>query len=83
VVLPTRELAIQVQESLRSIGREFGIKATILIGGMPIRRQINDIQAQPHIIIGTPGRIIDHLERKTLSLSSVSILVLDEADRDA
>lgn len=81
VILPTRELALQVEESLRKIGQHQGLKTAILIGGLPFGTQRRDISRKPHIIIGTPGRINDHLVQKTLSLSNVSIVVLDEADR--
>jgi len=81
VVLPTRELAIQVEETLKKIGRPLGIKTAVLIGGENMGRQIQSIRRRPDIFIGTPGRIIDHTERRTLKLSSVDILVLDEADR--
>ncbi len=81
VVLPTRELALQVEESLQKIGRGLGIKTALLIGGAPMGRQISDIRRKSDIVIGTPGRIIDHLEQRILSLSNVGILVLDEADR--
>jgi len=81
IVLPTRELALQVNEALQKIGINFGIKTAVLIGGSPIRAQIREISFHPHIIIGTPGRIIDHIQQRTLNLSDVSVLVLDEADR--
>jgi ATP-dependent RNA helicase RhlE len=81
IILPTRELALQVDEALNKIGRPLGLKTAILIGGENMRRQIGQLHNQPHIIIATPGRLIDHLEQKTISLSSVCILVLDEADR--
>lgn len=81
IILPTRELAIQVNESLQKIGRSFGIRTAVLIGGYPINRQIRVLRQNPDIIIGTPGRINDHIEQRTLNLSDVSVLVLDEADR--
>ena len=81
IVLPTRELALQVQESLNLIGRPFGIKTALLIGGSSMWRQVGEIRRQPNIIIGTPGRINDHLDQRTLNLTNVKILVLDEADR--
>ncbi len=81
VILPTRELAVQVDEAFNKIGRSFGMRTAILIGGENIRRQIMQLRNRPHIIIATPGRLIDHLEQKTVSLNKVSILVLDEADR--
>ncbi|MEK7608243.1 MAG: DEAD/DEAH box helicase [Patescibacteria group bacterium] len=81
VIVPTRELAIQVDEMLRKIGTPLGVYTVVLIGGEPISRQIRSMRRDPQIVIGTPGRIIDHLEQKTVTLKSVSVLVLDEADR--
>ncbi len=82
VVLPTRELAFQVDEELQKIGKSFGLRTALLIGGAPMSKQLRQIATNPHIVIGTPGRINDHLEeRKTLNLSRVGVLVLDEADR--
>ncbi len=81
VILPTRELALQVDESLQKIGRQLGLKTAIVIGGESMHRQHRALKQNPHIIIGTPGRINDHLEQKTLNLNNVTILVLDEADR--
>lgn len=81
VVLPTRELAVQVEEVFRKIGGSFGLRTAVLIGGAPIQRQKADLRRNPHVVIGTPGRIIDHLQQKTLPLNDVSILVLDEADQ--
>src|SRR3989344_7410507 len=81
IILPTRELALQVNEALESLGRAFRIKTAVLIGGVAMGFQLRMIQRRPNIIIGTPGRIIDHLRKRTLDLRSVSILILDEADR--
>lgn len=81
VVLPTRELALQVHEAFRQIGHSLDVRSVVLIGGAPMGKQVSDIRRGADIVIGTPGRIIDHLEQKTLSLSSVGVLVLDEADR--
>jgi ATP-dependent RNA helicase RhlE len=81
ILLPTRELAVQVDESLNRIGRLIGLKTAILIGGENIGKQIRMLRNNPHIIIATPGRLIDHLEQKTIRLDAVKILVLDEADR--
>lgn len=81
VVLPTRELAMQVDEALQSLGRAFGLKTAILIGGASQALQCRAIKQRPHVIIATPGRLIDHLEQKNISLDDVQILVLDEADR--
>ncbi len=81
VLLPTRELAVQVNESLNKIGKSLGLKTAVLIGGESMNRQLSALRRQPHVIIATPGRLIDHLEQKTLRLDNVGILVLDEADR--
>ncbi len=81
VVLPTRELAVQVESSLHRIGKELGIRTALLIGGEPIVKQFRVLKMRPHIIIVTPGRLIDHLEQKSVDLSAVKVLVLDEADR--
>lgn len=80
VILPTRELAIQINETLLKIGRGFGLRTAVLIGGASMYNQVQSIRSNPHIIIGTPGRINDHLKQRTLSLHNISILVLDEAD---
>ena len=80
IILPTRELALQVEEALQKIGRGLGLKTAVLIGGASMGYQITSIRRGAHIIIGTPGRINDHLKQKTLNLSNVGILVLDEAD---
>ena len=81
VILPTRELALQVDETINKIGRGLNIKTVVLIGGQNMNRQIGLLRGKPDIIIVTPGRLVDHLERKTINLSRVSVLVLDEADR--
>lgn len=81
VVLPTRELALQVNETLKKIGTPIGLKTAILIGGEAIGRQLTALRREPHIIIATPGRLIDHIEKKSVDVSKTAILVLDEADR--
>lgn len=80
VIVPTRELALQVNETFEKVGKEIGLKTAVLIGGADIRRQIRTLQLNPHVIVGTPGRIIDHLDRKSVRLENVKVLVLDEAD---
>jgi len=80
VVLPTRELALQVDQNLKTIGEKIGLRTAVLIGGEPIERQLKALKRKPHIIIATPGRLIDHTERRSVDLSNVRILVLDEAD---
>jgi len=79
-VLPTRELAMQVDENLKVIGKKIGLRTAVLIGGEPINRQLLALKKKPHIIIATPGRLVDHAERKSVNLSNVKILILDEAD---
>ncbi len=81
IVLPTRELAIQVDEVLQKLGRSLGLRTAILIGGESMRYQLRNLSQRPNVIIGTPGRIMDHVERGTLKLNSVKVIVLDEADR--
>lgn len=81
VVVPTRELAIQVEESLRKFGRSIGLRTAVLVGGTSLGPQINAISRNPHIIIATPGRLIDHIKQKNVSLGKIGIVILDEADR--
>jgi ATP-dependent RNA helicase RhlE len=81
VVLPTRELALQVDEALRQVAASFGLRTAVLIGGASMRPQLTAIRRKPHVIIATPGRLNDHIQQKTLRLDAVRIVVLDEADR--
>ena len=81
IILPTRELALQVQEMLNKVGGPLGIRTALLVGGESNYRQVQAIHRLPQIIIGTPGRIMDHMQQKTLNLNKTSVLILDEADR--
>ncbi|WP_321794088.1 ATP-dependent RNA helicase DbpA [Caballeronia sp. J97] len=82
VLCPTRELADQVTQEIRRLARaEENVKVLTLCGGTPMRPQIASLEHGAHIIVGTPGRIMDHLQRETLALDAVRTLVLDEADR--
>ncbi len=81
ILLPTRELALQVEETFQKIGVSFGLRTALIIGGAAMDRQVRALKKNPHVIIATPGRLIDHLNQKIVSLQSVTILVLDEADR--
>jgi ATP-dependent RNA helicase RhlE len=81
VVLPTRELALQVDEVFEKLGKPLGLRTAILIGGENIRKQITQLRARPHVLIVTPGRLLDLLEQKQVRVDKVAILVLDEADR--
>lgn len=80
VITPTRELAIQVAEELNRIGQFKKIRTIPIYGGQEIDRQIRALKQRPHIIVGTPGRLLDHLRRRTIRLQQVSMVVLDEAD---
>lgn len=81
VLCPTRELAIQSAEELKAVSKyKQGIKILPIYGGQPIDRQIMALKKRPQIIIGTPGRIMDHMRRKTLKLSELKMIILDEAD---
>jgi ATP-independent RNA helicase DbpA len=82
VLCPTRELADQVSQALRQLARQLpNIKILNLSGGMPMRAQMESLRHAAHIIVGTPGRVLKHLEKETLSLRHLQTLVLDEADR--
>jgi len=81
IVLPTRELAQQVEESLQPIARHFKIGMAVFIGGASMHRQRMMLKQNPRVLVATPGRLIDHLQQRTVTLKEVGILVLDEADR--
>lgn len=80
IVAPTRELAIQVSEELYKIGSTKRVRVLPIYGGQDIERQIRALKKHPHIIVGTPGRVLDHIQRRTLRLQNVHTVVLDEAD---
>ena len=81
VLCPTRELAIQVSEEIRELGKyKKGIDVLPIYGGQPIDRQIRALKNKPQVIVGTPGRVIDHINRNTLKLGSIRMVVMDEAD---
>jgi len=82
VLAPTRELAIQIGEELRKIGKHIpGIGIATIYGGASYGRQFDDLKSGAHVVVGTPGRVLDHIGRGTLKLADVDYLVLDEADR--
>ena len=81
VLTPTRELAAQVAESISVYGKHLPLKSAVIFGGVNIRPQINVLRKGVDILVATPGRLLDHIGQKTLDLSQVEILVLDEADR--
>ncbi|QBO36497.1 DEAD/DEAH box helicase [Periweissella cryptocerci] len=80
IISPTRELAIQTQEELFKLGHDKHVKVQVVYGGADIRKQINGLKNRPNILVGTPGRLLDHLNRKTVKLEGIKNLVLDEAD---
>lgn len=81
ILAPTRELAQQIEQQCRMIAKGSGLNGVLLIGGTPMGHQLKDLQYNPRIIIGTPGRIKDHLERGSLKIDSCNLIVLDEVDR--
>jgi ATP-dependent RNA helicase RhlE len=81
VLTPTRELALQVNESLAGFGYKTGLRTTTIYGGVGMQPQVDALKRGVHIVVATPGRLIDHMEQRTVDLSAIQILTLDEADR--
>ena len=81
VLTPTRELAAQVHESIRTYGRHLGVRSATIFGGVGMQPQVDALRRGVDILVATPGRLIDHLERRSVNLSGIELLVLDEADR--
>jgi ATP-dependent RNA helicase RhlE len=81
VLVPTRELAAQVEESVRTYGKYVPLRIAVVYGGIDIKPQLKALHVGVEIVVATPGRLLDHLEQKSINLSQVQILVLDEADR--
>ena len=81
ILTPTRELAAQVLEFIEHYGKRLTLRSTAIFGGVSIRPQISKLKQGMDILVATPGRLLDHIGQKTLSLSEIEILVLDEADR--
>ncbi|WP_375318574.1 DEAD/DEAH box helicase [Candidatus Tisiphia endosymbiont of Oplodontha viridula] len=81
VLVPTRELASQVRTTLTNVTTQIKLPSAVLIGGEPMHKQFMQLKANPKVVIGTPGRIIDHLLRGSLKLNTVQLVVLDEMDR--
>jgi ATP-dependent RNA helicase RhlE len=81
ILTPTRELAAQVEESVRAYGKYLKLKSTVMFGGVGINPQIDALKRGVDIVVATPGRLLDHMQQKTIDLSQLEILVLDEADR--
>jgi len=80
VLVPTRELAMQVSEAIYKYGRDLGAEVLPIYGGQPISRQLQVLRRGVHVVVATPGRAVDHIKRGTLPLSGVEVVVLDEAD---
>lgn len=81
ILVPTRELAVQVYESVKTYGKYLSLRSTVVYGGISIDAQIDAVRSGIEILVATPGRLLDHLQQKTLALNKVEILILDEADR--
>jgi ATP-dependent RNA helicase RhlE len=81
ILVPTRELAQQVERSVNQYGRTVSVEPLVVYGGMPIGAQIRDLKWGCDVIVATPGRLLDHLQRGTVDLGSIEVLILDEADR--
>lgn len=77
VIAPTRELALQIEETLKKLS----LSTALIIGGAPMGRQISQLRGRPKVIVACPGRLLDHMQQRTIDLRNVSIVVLDEADR--
>jgi ATP-dependent RNA helicase RhlE len=81
ILTPTRELAIQVEEAIATYGKYTGLRSTVVYGGVDIRQQLPTVRGGVEILVATPGRLLDHIEQKSVYLGQVEIFVLDEADR--
>ncbi len=81
ILVPTRELALQVEETLAKLARPLGLRTVVFIGGASMGLQVSALRRDPHVVIATPGRLLDHLAQKTIRLDKVEVLILDEADR--
>ena len=81
IIAPTRELALQIEESVRTYGRHRPVRSTTIYGGVGFEPQVAKLRGGPEIVVATPGRLLDHVTQRTIDLSRVEVLVLDEADR--
>ena len=81
ILTPTRELALQVEESFRDYGKYVGLRITVVFGGVPIDPQMETLRRGVEILVATPGRLLDHVQQRTVNLSQVEVVILDEADR--
>ena len=81
IIAPTRELAIQIDDQIQIYAKHSGLRSAVVVGGLPIGRQTTSLKAKPGVIIGTPGRLIDHIKQGNLSLAGCGMVVFDEVDR--
>ena len=81
ILAPTRELALQTLTTIEKLGRSRRISATVIVGGADMQAQVRGLRQRPDILVATPGRLLDHMWNGTILLSSITMLVLDEADR--
>jgi ATP-dependent RNA helicase RhlE len=81
ILTPTRELAVQVEESFRTYGKHTNLRSTVVFGGVDIKQQLAIVRGGVEILVATPGRLLDHIEQKSVYLGQVEVFVLDEADR--
>jgi ATP-dependent RNA helicase RhlE len=81
ILTPTRELAVQVYESFRDYGKNLPLRSTVVYGGVDMNAQIEQLRKGVEVLVATPGRLLDHVQNKTVMFNQVSVLVLDEADR--
>lgn len=80
ILEPTRELAVQVQEEVFQLGRKRRLKVPVIFGGMPVDKEVMSLKQKSHIVVGTPGRVMDHIRRESLELDKIRYLIIDEAD---
>ena len=80
ILTPTRELTLQIAKVAAQLGKANGVRSLAIYGGQDIERQKQKLGREPHVIIGTPGRILDHMRRKTITFANTNRIVLDEAD---
>jgi len=81
ILAPTRELAQQIAGALRELGKSSGIRVAVVVGGIPIKEDYKALRAWPNVLVATPGRLIDHIHSRSIVLSDIQILTVDEADR--
>src|SRR5579862_1505741 len=78
ILTPTRELAIQVEDAVKTYGKYTGIRSTVVFGGVDIKQQLPIVRGGVEILVATPGRLLDHIEQKSINLGQVEVFVLDE-----